>query len=115
MAVDGEVVGEVTSGAMSPTLGENIGLALIKREYAGVGKPLQVIIRDKPVDRSALGVEGGAFFGAFFFLVGTIIYNTKPIIASRLYEDVLVLWMFGSISFTIGGLFLSVRHIFLGK
>lgn len=50
VAVDGEVVGEVTSGAMSPTLGENIGLALIKREYAGVGKPLQVIIRDKPVE-----------------------------------------------------------------
>jgi aminomethyltransferase len=50
VAVDGEVVGEVTSGAMSPTLGENIGLALIKREYAGVGKPLQIIIRDKPVE-----------------------------------------------------------------
>lgn len=50
VAVDGEVIGEVTSGAMSPTLGENIGLALIKREYAGVGKPLQVIIRDKPVE-----------------------------------------------------------------
>lgn len=50
VAVDGEVVGEVTSGAMSPTLGENIGLALIKRAYAGVGKPLQVIIREKPVE-----------------------------------------------------------------
>ncbi len=50
VAVDGEVVGEVTSGAMSPTLGENIGLALIRREYAGVGKPLQIIIRDKPVE-----------------------------------------------------------------
>jgi len=50
VAVDGEIIGEVTSGAMSPTLGENIGLALIKREYAGVGKPLQIIIREKPVE-----------------------------------------------------------------
>lgn len=50
VAVDGDVVGEVTSGAMSPTLGENIGMALIQRDYAGVGKPLQVIIRNKPVD-----------------------------------------------------------------
>jgi aminomethyltransferase len=48
--VDGMEVGEVTSGAMSPTLGENIGLARIQREYAGVGKPLQIMIRNKPVE-----------------------------------------------------------------
>lgn len=48
--VDGEEVGEVTSGAMSPTLEENIGLALIMKSAAGVGKPLQVIVRGKPVD-----------------------------------------------------------------
>lgn len=50
VAVDGEEIGEVTSGTFSPTLGENIGLALVKSEYAGVGKPLQVIVRGKPVD-----------------------------------------------------------------
>lgn len=48
--VDGRTVGEVTSGAFSPTLEENIGLALIDAEYAGVGKPLQIIVRNKPVD-----------------------------------------------------------------
>lgn len=48
--VDGEDVGEVTSGAMSPTLGENIGLALINRSAAGIGKPLQIVIRGRPVD-----------------------------------------------------------------
>lgn len=48
--VDGKTVGEVTSGAFSPTLEENIGLALIDAEYAGVGKPLQVIVRGKPVE-----------------------------------------------------------------
>jgi len=48
--VDGEIVGEVTSGAMSPTLQENIGLALIRKSVAGVGKPLEIIVRGKPVE-----------------------------------------------------------------
>lgn len=42
-------VGFVTSGAMSPTLGENLGLALIERDAAGVGRPLEIVIRDRPV------------------------------------------------------------------
>jgi aminomethyltransferase len=48
--VDGEEIGEVTSGALSPTLQRNIGLALIDRAHAGVGKPLQIEIRGKLVD-----------------------------------------------------------------
>lgn len=48
--VDGSEVGYVTSGAFSPTLQKNIGLALIDRECAGVGKPLQVDIRGKLID-----------------------------------------------------------------
>jgi aminomethyltransferase len=47
--VDGNEVGHVTSGAFSPTLQKNIGLALIDREHAGVGKPLQVEIRGKRI------------------------------------------------------------------
>lgn len=47
--MDGRVIGHVTSGTTSPTLGENIGLALIERQYAGVGKPLEIMIRGKPV------------------------------------------------------------------
>jgi aminomethyltransferase len=47
--VAGRAVGQVTSGAFSPTLGENIGLALVEASAAGVGKPLAVVIRDKPV------------------------------------------------------------------
>jgi len=47
--VDGHVVGFVTSGTTSPTLRENIGLALIAREHAGIGRPLDVMIRGRPV------------------------------------------------------------------
>jgi aminomethyltransferase len=48
--VDGRTVGEVTSGTFSPTLQQNIGLALVDRDVAGIGKPLQIIVRGKPVD-----------------------------------------------------------------
>jgi aminomethyltransferase len=34
---------------MSPTLGENIGLALVEADVAGVGKPLEIVVRDRPV------------------------------------------------------------------
>ena len=46
---DGQLIGQVTSGTTSPTLGENIGLALVERQYAGIGKPLDIVIRGKPV------------------------------------------------------------------
>jgi aminomethyltransferase len=47
--VDGKTIGEVTSGTRSPTLGENIGLALIDTNHAGVGKQMDIIVRGKPV------------------------------------------------------------------
>jgi aminomethyltransferase len=47
---DGKTVGIVTSGGHSPTLGAEIGLALIEAEAAGMGKPLQIIIRGRPVN-----------------------------------------------------------------
>lgn len=47
--VGGAPVGTVTSGTHSPTLNQSIGLALIRREAAGVGKPLEIVIRGKPV------------------------------------------------------------------
>jgi len=46
---DGEPVGVVTSGAHSPTLGVEIGLALVEAAAAGVGQPLEVVIRGRPV------------------------------------------------------------------
>ena len=47
--VDGQPVGFVTSGTHSPTLNQSIGLALVRRNVAGVGKPLDIVIRGKPV------------------------------------------------------------------
>jgi aminomethyltransferase len=46
---EGTPVGHVTSGAFSPTLNENVGLALVDRAVAGVGKPLEIVVRDRPV------------------------------------------------------------------
>jgi aminomethyltransferase len=47
--LDGRTVGVVTSGAHSPTLGAEIGLALVEADVAGVGKPLDIVIRGRPV------------------------------------------------------------------
>ncbi len=46
---DGREVGIVTSGAHSPTMGSEIGLALVDADAAGVGKPLDIVIRGRPV------------------------------------------------------------------
>lgn len=49
VAVAGETVGYVTSGGYAPTLDANIGLALVERAVAGIGKPLDILIRNQPV------------------------------------------------------------------
>lgn len=46
---NGQAVGVVTSGAHSPTLGAEIGLALVAAEAAGKDKPLEIVIRGRPV------------------------------------------------------------------
>ncbi len=45
--VDNALVGEVTTGTQSPTLKKNVGLALIKSEYAAPGGTVEVEIRGK--------------------------------------------------------------------
>lgn len=44
---DGKEIGFVTTGYTSPTLGKNIGLALIDAEYAGLEKEIEIQIRKK--------------------------------------------------------------------
>ena len=46
---DGRVVGRVTSGTMSPSLGHGIGMAYIEASLAAEGTPLLVQIRNKTV------------------------------------------------------------------
>ncbi|MBT5147271.1 MAG: glycine cleavage system aminomethyltransferase GcvT [Flavobacteriales bacterium] len=46
----GEVVGEVTSGTMSPTLGYGIGMAYINSEFSKKGNKLSVRIRNKNIE-----------------------------------------------------------------
>jgi aminomethyltransferase len=49
VAVSGEVCGQVTSGGPGPTVGKNIGLALVPAEHTGIGTVLEVMIRNQPV------------------------------------------------------------------
>jgi aminomethyltransferase len=44
----GAVVGRVTSGGPSPTLGKSIGLAYVPPELAAPGTPLDILIRERP-------------------------------------------------------------------
>jgi aminomethyltransferase len=49
LAAGGNVVGEVTSGTISPTLGRGIGLGYVPAQYAAPGQKISVYIRDREV------------------------------------------------------------------
>jgi len=44
----GRSVGHVTSGTLSPTLGEKIAMALVPAELAGAGNAFEVVVRERP-------------------------------------------------------------------
>jgi aminomethyltransferase len=46
--VDGEAVGHVTSGTLSPTLGTKIAMAIVSADRAGLGNRFDVVVRDRP-------------------------------------------------------------------
>jgi aminomethyltransferase len=48
--VDGAAAGWVTSGSPSPTLNKNIGMCYLPVSAAQLGRTIQVIVRDQPVD-----------------------------------------------------------------
>jgi aminomethyltransferase len=47
--MDGQVIGQVTSGLLSPTLNQPIALAYVHPDYALVGTELFAMVRGKPV------------------------------------------------------------------
>jgi len=51
---DGETLGDVTSGTMSPTLGEPIGLGYVPIDHAEPGTELRVVIRGDPTDATVV-------------------------------------------------------------
>ncbi|MFR9523226.1 MAG: glycine cleavage system aminomethyltransferase GcvT [Rikenellaceae bacterium] len=55
-APSGEVIGEVTSGTMSPCLKEGIGLGYVSTAYAAKGSKIAVVIREKLVEAEVVGL-----------------------------------------------------------
>ena len=47
---EGEEIGHVTSGTMSPTLKVGIAMGYVKSEYAKLGTKLAVVIRDRLIE-----------------------------------------------------------------
>ena len=47
--LDGQTVGEVTSGLLSPTLNQPLALAYVQPEYAQPGTEVFAMVRGKPV------------------------------------------------------------------
>jgi len=47
---NGQAVGWVTSGGPAPSLGRNIGLCYVPAEIAQPGRPININIRNQPVE-----------------------------------------------------------------
>lgn len=50
VAKNNQVVGSVTSGAPTPTVGKNIGLAYVPTELSKIGSTIEIVVRDRPVE-----------------------------------------------------------------
>lgn len=48
-ALDGALIGRVTSGMPAPTLGKNFGMGYVPLEYSSEGSEFDIVVRDKPV------------------------------------------------------------------
>jgi aminomethyltransferase len=48
VAIEGQVVGRVTTGMRAPTSGRFVGLAFVPASHAAAGSELDIVIRDQP-------------------------------------------------------------------
>lgn len=48
VAVDGQVVGKVTTGMKAPTSGRFVGLAYVPASHSAIGSTIEILIRDQP-------------------------------------------------------------------
>jgi aminomethyltransferase len=55
-SADGNPIGVVTSGTMSPMLKEGIGMGYVRPEFAAVGTEIAIIIREKPVKATVVKI-----------------------------------------------------------
>jgi hypothetical protein len=62
---------------------------------------------------TAFGTECFAFLGAFFFLVGTLLFQQLTDSTGPAYTWVVHLWEIGSCAFTVGAAHLTYRHTVL--
>ena len=60
---DGEVIGEVTSGTLSPLMKKSIGLALIERGKAAIGESILIKIREREVEATVVKKPFYSFAG----------------------------------------------------
>lgn len=54
--LDGKVIGKVTSGCPSPTVGKNVAMAYVDRALANKGQKVQLIVRNKVVEGEVTGL-----------------------------------------------------------
>lgn len=48
VAIDGQIVGHVTTGMKSPTLDKFLGMAYVPKSHSKTGSEIDIIVRDKP-------------------------------------------------------------------
>ena len=48
VAIDGQIVGHVTTGMKSPTLDKFLGMAYVPKAFSKIGSEIDIIVRDKP-------------------------------------------------------------------
>ncbi|MCA0369474.1 MAG: glycine cleavage system protein T, partial [Proteobacteria bacterium] len=54
--MDGDVIGKVTSGGPSPTLGKNIAMGFVPPAFSSLGTELKVIVRGKSADAEVVAM-----------------------------------------------------------